>query len=149
MLQAEMDQHLEYEKNSNVGDRGGNSHNGYSEKTVITGDNREVAIQVPRDRERTFNPVVIPKYERHLPLFDDQIISMYAFGMSCRDIREHLKQVYGVDVSPEFITRVTDSVMDDVKVWQSRSLEKSYSILYIDARRINCQQEGKTQNKVL
>lgn len=149
MLQAEMDQHLGYEKNSNAGDNSGNSRNGYSEKTVITGDNRELEIQVPHDREGTFTQVVVPKYEKRLPLFNDQIISMYAFGMSCRDIQEHLKQVYGVDVSAELITRVTDSVMEDVKDWQSRLLEKSHPILYIDALRINCRQDGKTQNKAL
>ena len=87
--------------------------------------------------------------EKRLPLFNDQIISMYAFGMSCRDIQSHLKQVYGVAVSPELITRVTDFVMEDVKDWQSRPLEKSYPILYPDALRINCRQDGKTLNKAL
>jgi putative transposase len=149
MLQAEMDEHLGYEKNSNAGDNSGDSRNGYSEKTVITGDDRKLDIQVPRDRNGTYEPIAVPKYEKRLPLFNDQIISMYAFGMTCRDIQSHLKQVYGVDVSPELITRVTDSVMEDVKDWQSRLLEKSYPILYLDALRINSRQDGKTQNKAL
>lgn len=149
MLQAEMDEHLGYEKNSNAGDNSGDSRNGYSEKTVITGDDRKLDIQVPRDRNGTYEPIAVPKYEKRLPLFNDQIISMYAFGMTCRDIQSHLKQVYGVDVSPELITRVTDSVMEDVKDWQSRPLEKSYPILYLDALRINSRQDGKTQNKAL
>ena len=97
MLQAEMDEHLGYAKNSN------------------TGDDRKLAIEVPRDREGTFTPIAVPKHETRLPLFNDQIISMYAFGMTCRDIQAHLKQVYGVEVSPELITRVTDTVMGDVK----------------------------------
>jgi transposase-like protein len=148
-LQAEMDEHLGYEKNSNAGDHSGNSRNGYSGKTVIDGENNEYELEVPRDRNSTFEPIIIPKREKRLPLFNDQIISMYAFGMSCRDIQSHLKQVYGVNVSPELITRVTDSVMEDVKDWQSRPLEKSYPILYLDALRINCRQDGKTLNKAL
>lgn len=149
MLQAEMDEHLGYARNSNAGDNSGNSRNGYSAKTVITGDNRRLAIEVPRDREGTFTPMAVPKYETHLPLFNDQIVSMYAFGMTCRDIQAHLKQVYGVEVSPELITRVTDSVMEDVKEWQSRPLEKTYPILYLDALRVNSRQSGKTQDKAL
>lgn len=82
---------------------------------MITGDNRRLDIEVPRDRDSTFNPITVPKYEKRLPLFNNQIISMYAFGMTCRDIQTHLKQVYGVDVSPELITRVTDSGIEDVK----------------------------------
>jgi putative transposase len=148
-LQAEMDEHPGYEKNSNAGDHSGNSRNGYTGKTVIDGENNEYELEVPRDRNSTFEPIIIPKREKRLPLFNDQIISMYAFGMSCRDIQSHLKQVYGVDVSPELITRVTDSVMEDVKDWQSRPLEKSYPILYLDALRINCRQDGKTLNKAL
>jgi putative transposase len=148
-LQAEMDEHLGYEKNSNAGDHSGNSRNGYTGKTVIDGENNEYELEVPRDRNSTFEPIIIPKREKRLPLFNDQIISMYAFGMSCRDIQSHLKQVYGVDVSPELITRVTDSVMEDVKDWQSRPLEKSYPILFLDALRINCRQDGKTLNKAL
>jgi len=149
MLQAEMDEHPGHARNSNAGDNSGNSRNGYPAKTVITGDNRRLAIEVPRDREGTFTPIAVPKYETHLPLFNDRIISVYAFGMTCRDIQAHLKQVYGVEVSPELITRVTDSVMEDVKEWQSRPLEKTYPILYLDALRVNSRQNGKTQDKAL
>lgn len=149
MLQAEMDEHPGYAKNSNTGDNSGNSRNGYSAKTVITGDDRKLAIEVPRDREGTFTPIAVPKHETRLPLFNDQIISMYAFGMTCRDIQAHLKQVYGVEVSPELITRVTDTVMEDVKEWQSRPLEKTYPTLYLDALRVNSRQSGKTQDKAL
>lgn len=148
-LEAEMDTHLGYLKNDNAGDNTGNSRNGYSEKSVILNDNSTVEIDVPRDRNSTFEPVIIPKHERRSPLFNDQIISMYSFGMSCRDIRRHLQNVYGVEVSPELISNVTESVAADVREWQSRPLEKSYPILFLDALRVNSRQDGKNINKAL
>lgn len=148
-LEAEMDTHLGYVKNDNAGDNTGNSRNGYSEKSVILNDNSTVEIDVPRDRNSTFEPVIIPKRERRSPLFNDQIISMYSFGMSCRDIRRHLQNVYGVEVSPELISNVTESVAADVREWQSRPLEKSYPILFLDALRVNSRQDGKNINKAL
>ena len=96
-LEAEMDSHLGYEKNDNAGDNSGNSRNGYTEKTVINDGDEKVDVRVPRDRNSTFEPVILPKLEKRTPLFNDQIISMYSFGMSCRDIQRHLQQVYGVD----------------------------------------------------
>ena len=124
-LEAEMEAHLGYKKNDNAGDNSGNSRNGYTTKTVITEDNDTIEIQVPRDRNSTFDPVIIPKHEKRTPLFNDQIISMYSFGMSTRDIQRHLQQVYGVEVSPETISNITESVMADVREWQNRPLEKS------------------------
>ena len=148
-LDAEMDEHLGYKKNDNAGDNSGNSRNGYTSKTVITGDNDTIEIQVPRDRNSTFEPVIIPKHEKRTPLFNDQIISMYSFGMSTRDIQRHLQQVYGVEVSPETISNITESVMADVREWQNRPLEKSYPILFLDALRVNSRQDGKNINKAL
>ena len=98
-LNAEMDEHLGYKKNDNAGDNSGNSRNGYTSKTVISDDNDTIEVQVPRDRNSTFESVIIPKHEKRTPLFNDQIISMYSFGMSTRDIQRHLQQVYGVEVS--------------------------------------------------
>lgn len=109
-LDAEMDEHLGYKKNDNAGDNSGNSRNGYTTKTVITDDNDTIEVQVPRDRNSTFEPVIIPKHEKRTPLFNDQIISMYSFGMSTRDIQRHLQQVYGVEVSPETISNITESI---------------------------------------
>ena len=149
VLDAEMDSHLGYKKNDNAGDNSGNSRNGYTTKTVITDDNDTIEVQVPRDRNSTFEPVIIPKHEKRTPLFNDQIISMYSFGMSTRDIQRHLQQVYGVEVSPETISNITDSVMADVREWQNRPLEKSYPILFLDALRINSRQDGKNINKAL
>ena len=148
-LDAEMDEHLGYKKNDNAGDNSGNSRNGYTTKTVITDDNDTIEVQVPRDRNSTFEPVIIPKHEKRTPLFNDQIISMYSFGMSTRDIRRHLQQVYGVEVSPETISNITESVMADVREWQNRPLEKSYPILFLDALRVNSRQDGKNVNKAL
>ena len=148
-LDAEMDEHLGYKKNDNAGDNSGNSRNGYTRKTVITDDNDTIEVQVPRDRNSTFEPVIIPKHEERTPLFNDQIISMYSFGMSTRDIQRHLQQVYGVEVSPETISNITESVMADVREWQTRPLEKSYPILFLDALRVNSRQDGKNVNKAL
>ena len=148
-LDAEMDEHLGYKKNDNAGDNSGNSRNGYTTKTVITEDNDTIEIQVPRDRNSTFDPVIIPKHEKRTPLFNDQIISMYSFGMSTRDIQRHLQQVYGVEVSPETISNITESVMADVREWQNRPLEKTYPILFLDALRVNSRQDGKNINKAL
>lgn len=148
-LDAEMDEHLGYKKNDNAGDNSGNSRNGYTTKTVITDDNDRIEVKVPRDRNSTFEPVIIPKHEKRTPLFNDQIISMYSFGMSTRDIQRHLQQVYGVEVSPETISNITESIMADVREWQNRPLEKSYPILFLDALRVNSRQDGKNINKAL
>lgn len=149
VLDAEMDAHLGYKKNDNAGDNSGNSRNGYASKTVITEYNDTIDIQVPRDRNSTFEPVIIPKHEKRAPLFNDQIISMYSFGMSTRGIQRHLRQVYGVEVSPETISNITESVMQDVREWRSRPLEKSYPILFLDTLRVNSRQDGKNINKAL
>jgi transposase-like protein len=145
-LEAEMTEHLGYEKNSNAGDNNGNSRNGHTEKTVLL-ENQSTSIEVPRDRNSTFEPVIVPKHEKRLSLFNDQIISMYSFGMSDKQIREHLEKVYNIDVSPDLISRVTNEVLDEVKEWQNRPLEKSYAIVYLDALRVKSREEGKSRNK--
>jgi transposase-like protein len=142
-LEAEMTSHLGYEKHDRAGDQSGNSRNGYSGKTVLT-ENQEAVIPVPRDRQGTFEPEILPKYQKRVPLFNDQILSMYSFGMTNRDIKSHLEQVYNVEVSPELTSQVTDAVMEDVREWQSRPLEKSYAIVYLDALRVNSRQDGKS-----
>jgi transposase-like protein len=141
-LEAEMAVHLGYEKNSNVGDNSGDSRNGYSEKTICL-EKQESVIQVPRDRNGTFEPEILPKYQKRTPLFKDQIIWMYSFGMTNRDIKSHLEQVNNVEVSPELISRV----MEDVRERQGRVLEKSYAIVYLDALGVNSRQEGRSDQK--
>ena len=147
-LEAEMDTHLGYKKHSNDGDVSGNSRNGYSEKTVITGDG-EAQIRVPRDRNGEFEPEIVKKHERRLPLFNEQIISLYSRGMTTRDIQSHLKEIYDVDVSPELISNVTDAVHEDVRSWRTRPLERLYPIVYLDAVRVNSRENGKSVNKAL
>jgi putative transposase len=142
-LEAEMTEHLGYEKNSNVGDNSGNSRNGHTEKTVLL-ENQSAKIDVPRDRAGTFEPVIVPKHEKRVPLFNDQIISMYSFGMTDRDIKAHLEKIYNVEVSPDLISRVTNAVMDEVREWQNRPLEKSYAIVYLDALRVKGKTDGKS-----
>jgi transposase-like protein len=142
-LEAEMTEHLGYEKNSNAGDNSGNNRNGHTEKTVLL-ENQSTTIEVPRDRNGTFEPVIIPKHEKRVPLFNDQIISMYSFGMSDRDIKAHLEKIYNVEVSPDLISRVTNAVIDEVREWQNRPLEKSYPIIYLDALRIRGREDGKS-----
>jgi transposase-like protein len=142
-LEVEMTEHLGYEKNSNTGDNSGNSRNGHTEKTVLL-ENQSATIDVPRDRNGTFEPIIVPKHEKRVPLFNDQIISMYSFGMSDRDIKSHLEKVYKVDVSADLISRVTDAVIDEVREWQNRPLEKSYAIVYLDALRVKVREDGKS-----
>jgi transposase-like protein len=108
-----MTEHLGYEKNSNAGDHSGNSRNGHTEKTVRL-ENQHTTIEVPRDRNGTFEPVIVPTHEKRVPLFNDQIISMYSFGMCDRNIQKHLEQVYNVEVSPDLISRVTNEVIEEV-----------------------------------
>jgi len=145
-LEAEMTEHLGYEKNSNAGDNSGNSRNGHTEKTVLL-ENQSAGIEVPRDRNGTFEPVIVPKHEKRVPLFNDQIISMYARGMSDREIQGHLEEIYKIAVSPDLISRVTNAVLDDVREWQNRPLEKSYPILYLDALRVRGREDGKSRMK--
>jgi transposase-like protein len=142
-LEAEMTEHLGYEKNSNAGNNSGNSRNGYTEKTVLL-ENQSAAIEVPRDRNGTFEPIIVPKHEKRVPLFNDQIISMYSFGMSDRDIRTHLEKIYNVEVSPDLISRVTNAALEEVREWQNRPLEKSYAAVYLDALRVRAKEDGKS-----
>lgn len=146
-LESEMDHHLGYEKHSNSGDRSGDSRNGYSSKKVIA-ENRKVEIRVPRDRNGSFEPAVVGKYQKRTPLFNDQIISLYARGMTVREIKMHLEEIYGVEVSAELISRVTDAVIEDVGQWRTRPLDSSYPIVFLDALRVNTRQDGKSISKL-
>jgi transposase-like protein len=124
-LGAELSAHLGYEKGDPGGRGSGNSRNGYSEKTVLTEDG-SIDLSVPRDRNGTFEPVIVPKGERRLDGFDERIISLYARGVTVREIQGHLQELYGVEVSPDLISRVTDAVLDEVREWQSRPLDAVY-----------------------
>jgi len=124
-LNAELTHHLGYEKHDPAGNNSGNSRNGTSGKT-IKGDFGELEIEVPRDRVSTFEPQILPKHQTRFAGFDDKIISMYARGMTTREIEGHLKEIYGVEVSAGLISQVTEAVSEEVKTWQSRALEPIY-----------------------
>ena len=150
MLNAEMDQHLEGEAASSEGsgEPSGNHRNGYSKKTVIT-DTSQVELEIPRDRRGTFEPQLIAKYQRRFPGFDDKIISMYARGMSVRDIQGHLRELYGIEASPQLISTVTDAVLEEVGRWQARPLDALYAIVFFDALRVKMRDEGTVRNKAV
>jgi putative transposase len=147
-MKAELTHHLGYEKHESGGRGSGNSRNGQSRKTV-QGDFGAVEIAVPRDRNGSFEPKILPKHERRLAGFDDKILSLYARGMTTRDIQSHLEEMYGVEVSPSLISEVTDAVMDEVRVWQSRPLESMYAILYLDALVVKMRHEGRVENRAV
>ena len=126
-MQAELTHHRGYAKNDAAGRGSGNSRNGTSPKT-LKGDFGEAVIGVPRDRNGTFEPKIVPKHERRFSGFDDKILSMYARGMTTREIQGHLQEIYSVDVSPSLISEVTDAVTEEVKTWQTRPLEPLYPI---------------------
>jgi putative transposase len=147
-MQAEMTHHLGYEKHDAAGDHSGNSHNGTSGKT-ISGEFGKLAIDVPRDRKSTFDPLIVRKGQRRWTGFDDKIIAMYALGMTTRQMEEHLKDLYGVDVSPSLISQVTDAVMDEVRAWQMRTLDRVYPIVYLDALMLKVHHDGRVVNKAV
>ena len=142
VLNAEMDHHLEGDGQS------GNSRNGYGRKTVIT-DTGKLSLDVPRDRQASFDPTLIAKYQRRFPGFDDKVISMYARGMSSREIVGHLHELYGVDVSPALISVVTDAVLEEIAAWQARPLEPVYPLVFFDALRVKIRDEGLVRNKAV
>lgn len=139
-LNAEMDHHLGDDEQA------GNSRNGYGRKTVTT-DTGKLEIDVPRDRHGRFDPQLIAKYQRRFPGFDDKIVSMYARGMSTREISGHLRDLYGIDVSPDLISTVTDAVLDEVATWQQRPLDPIYPLVFFDAIRVKIRDEGMVRNK--
>jgi putative transposase len=145
-MESELTHHLGYDKHSPAGKGSGNSRNGKSAKT-ITGDFGKLPIEVPRDRNGQFSPQIIPKYQTRFNGLDDKIISMYARGMPTRDIQDHLREIYGVEVSPDLISTVTDAVINDVKEWQSRPLDEVSPILYLDATAVKVRTEGRVINK--
>jgi putative transposase len=145
-MESELTHHLGYAKNSSTGKNTGNSRNGKSPKN-ITGDFGEIPIEVPRDRNGDFNPLIVKKNQTRFDGFDDKIISMYARGMTTRDIQAHLEEIYGVEVSPGLISNVTDSVINEVKEWQNRPLEEIYPVMYLDATIVKVRSEGRVINK--
>ena len=145
-LEAEMEMHLGYAKHAQEGINTGNSRNGKTAKTVRSIDGK-LELDLPRDRNSTFEPKLIKKGKKQLNGFDERIISLYAKGMTTRDIQAHFNEAYGVDVTPGFISQITNSVLEEVKAWQQRPLDEVYPIVYLDCIVIKCRDGGVIQNK--
>lgn len=145
MLGAELSDHLGYEPYEAKGRNSGNSRNGYYDKNVRSSSG-DVAIQVPRDRNGTYAPQIVTKHEKNTNELEDKIIGLYARGVSTRDIQDTLGELYGVDVSPSLISKVTDKVWEAVEDWQNRPLEAIYPIIYLDAIHMKLRQEGRVKN---
>jgi len=147
-LAAELSTHLGYEKHAVAGHNSGNSRNGASQKR-LKGDFGTLEIEVPRDRAGSFEPLLVAKGQTRWHGFDDKILSLYARGMSCREIQGHIEEMYQVEVSPTLISTVTDAVLDEVKTWQSRPLDAVYAIVYLDALVVKMRSEGRVENRAV
>ena len=154
MLDAELDQHLASERaRTDEGANGEadgprNHRNGHSRKTVLTGTGA-LELQVPRDRLSSFEPQLIAKYRRRFPEFDDKVVSLYARGMTVREIQGHLRELYGIEVSPDLVSTVTDAVLEQVTEWQNRPLDAVYALVFFDALRVKIRDEGTVRNKAV
>jgi len=146
ILEKEMEAHLGYEKHASC--LASNRRNGSLEKTIVT-ETGPVNIDIPRDREGEFESIFIPKHQRRFPEMDQKIITIYAKGMSTRDIQSTLEELYGVKASPELISEVTDEVLDSVTAWQNRPLNTCYPIVYLDAIQVKIKDQGHVRNKAI
>jgi putative transposase len=144
MLNGEMDYHLGTETEQEAG----NHRNGHSSKTVLT-DTGKLELAIPRDRQGRFDPVLIGKYRRRLAGFDDKIIALYSRGMTTREIAHHIAELYGTEISPDLVSAVTDTVLEEVAAWQSRGLESTYAIVFFDAIRVKIRNEGLVSNRAV
>ncbi|WP_241067408.1 IS256 family transposase [Achromobacter insuavis] len=147
-MAAEMNLHLGYRPGEDKPEGQANERNGASGKTVLT-EHGPVRVELPRDRDGSFAPILIPKHERRFTGFDDRIIAMYARGMSVREIQAFLAESYGTEVSPDFISSVTDEVMAETIAWQNRPLEAMYPVVFFDALRVKIRDDGGVSNKAV
>ena len=147
-LQAEMTEHLGYAKHKSMANPAGNTRNGTSKKT-LKGELGALQIEVPRDRNGSFEPRLIPKHQTRWTGFDDKILSLYARGMTVREIQSHLEEMYGTEISPTLISSVTDAVMEDAKAWQSRPLDALYPIVYLDCIHVKTRDNGAVRAKAV
>jgi len=146
MLQGELDETLGYEKYDIKNKQTDNSRNGYSKKTIKT-ELGEMEIDVPRDRNGEFEPKIVPKNKTDISGIEDKVISLYARGMSTRDIQDQIKDLYGIDMSPELVSKITDRIIPEVKEWQNRPLERIYSFIFMDAIHYKIREEGRILNR--
>ena len=147
-LQAEMAQHLGHAKGDSVANAAGNTRNGKSKKT-LKGEFGELPLEIPRDRHGSFEPQIIPKHQTRWDGFDEKILSLYARGMTVREIQSHLEEMYGAEVSPTLISSVTEAVMEDAKAWQNRPLDALYPIVYLDCIHVKVRDGGVVRTKAV
>lgn len=147
-LDAEMTEHLGYEKHASDGRGTGNSRNGKTLKRVVDGDS-EIEIAVPRDRNGDFQPQLVRKRQVRLPGFDEKVLWLYGCGTTTREIQAHLQELYGVEVSPALISRVTDAVLEEVRAWQNRPLDPIWPIVYLDAIHLKIRTDGRVQSRAV
>lgn len=146
MLEAELDDSLGYEKNDSQNKQTSNRRNGYSKKAVRS-EYGEIDLEIPRDREGEFEPVIVKKHQKNVTGIEDQILALYAKGVSTRDIQDHLQQLYGIEVSPTLISNVTNKIMPLIKEWQNRPLQQVYAVIFLDAIHFKVKQDGQIVNK--
>ncbi|MDO9591877.1 MAG: IS256 family transposase [Erysipelotrichaceae bacterium] len=146
MLEAEMDNHLGYEKHSTAGDNTGNSRNGYSHKTIQTKNGRS-EIAIPRDRKASFEPQIVRKHQSTVNDIEEKIIAMYAKGLSTRDIEDHVMDIYGIEVSPSLVSRITDKITPEIAEWQARPLESMYPVVFLDAIHFRVRRDSRVVSK--
>ena len=147
-LSAELTDHLGYEPHDPAGRGSGNSRNGSTSKTLLT-DIGAVDLDVPRDRNSTFDPLLVPKGTTRLAGFNERVIALYARGLTVRDVQAHLREMYQVEVSPDLISKITDAVLDELREWQMRPLDSVYPVLYLDAIVCKVRHEGQVRNKAV
>jgi len=145
-LSAEMSHHLGYESHEPKGHHSGNSRNGYSRK-ILKGDHGEIAVDIPRDRNASFEPLTVPKGQTRVTAMDDQVLSLYAKGMSTRDISVAFEEMYGTEISAGLVSKITNNVMERVIAWQNRPLEAVYPIVYLDCIVLKIRHEKRVINK--
>jgi putative transposase len=148
ILKGEMEEHLGYKKNEKTAKKSGNSRNGYSNKTLKTNIG-DIPLEVPRDRDSSFDPIVVPKHQRMSARIEQAIITMYSKGMTTRDIEETIKDIYGIEVSESSISNITSMVIDDIKQWQNRALDTVYFVIWLDGIVFKVRQNGKVINKTI
>lgn len=148
ILEAELTEHLGYDKYATEGNGSGNSRNGKGNKVIKT-DGGDLEIEVPRDRKSEFEPQIIPKRHRRVSGLDDVVLSLYSRGMTVRDIQEHMKELYGTNISRDLISRITDSILEDITAWRSRPLDPLYPIVFIDGFIAKCRLDGSVSNRAV
>jgi len=147
MLEAEMDTHLGYAKHDTKHKQTDNSRNGHSRQRTVQSELGEIAVALPRDRQSEFDPVLVKKHQKRMPSIEDQVIALYARGVSTRDIQDHLHQIYGVEISPTLVSNLTDRLLPRIQEWQSRPLHPVYAVVFLDAIHYKVRQEGHVVTK--